>query len=551
MLFKTKNTYRSICGYIIGLGILSLVASCGDKAGGSDKKVFRLNFSSGTLESMDPAFAKELFIMWTVHMIYNTLVETDEQLHIVPSLAKNWEISDDGLCYTFHIRTDVYFQDNEAFRGGKGRKMTAHDIAYSFTRITDPQTASPGAWIFNERVAQAHGFEAPDDSTFIIHLAKPFRPLLHMLGMPYCSIVPHEAIAMYGKDFRAHPCGTGPFAYKYWDEGNSLVLYKNPNYWEIDSSGKRLPYIDAVQASFYDSKSTEFLLFLQHKLDWVNGVDASFKDLILSKDGEVKPEYKNKFKLSKKTYFNTEYIGFMLDSSLLQEGNGATKNLLVRQAINYAIDRRKIIRYFRNGLASAALQGFIPKGMPGYDSSATYGYNYEPAKAQELLAKAGFPGGKGLAPISIISPPNWADILNFIVSELKDVGIRANVAITQANIVKQQMGRCKAAAFRAQWIADYPDAETYLVCFDSKFPAPPNYTRFSDTNYDNWYNRCLNAPDSLRYIYYRKMDSLAMSKAPVVPIYYDMLLHFTQNNIKGLRSTPMNIIDLKHVKIED
>jgi len=213
--------------------------------------------------------------------------------------------------------------------------------------------------------------------------------------------------------------------------------------------------------------------------------------------------------------------------------------------------QQKIFRYFRNGLASAALQGFIPKGMPGYDSSATYGYNYEPAKAQELLAKAGFPGGKGLAPISIISPPNWADILNFIVSELKDVGIRANVAITQANIVKQQMGRCKAAAFRAQWIADYPDAETYLVCFDSKFPAPPNYTRFSDTNYDNWYNRCLNAPDSLRYIYYRKMDSLAMSKAPVVPIYYDMLLHFTQNNIKGLRSTPMNIIDLKHVKIED
>ena len=301
MLFRIKITKHIFYRFFISVGFLCLLSGCQSKQSTQNKKVFRLNFSSGTLESMDPAFAKELFIMWTVHMLYNTLVETDEHLNVVPSLAKSWQISNDGLSYTFHIRTDVYFHDNDAFKFGKGRKMTAHDVVYSFIRLMEPATASPGAWIFNERVATKNAFEATNDSTFILHLRQPFRPLLQMLSMPYCSIVPVEAVHLYGKDFRAHPCGTGPFKFHYWEEGSSLVLYKNPNYWEKDSLGNTLPYIDAVQAGFYDSKSTEFLLFLQHKLDWVNGVDASFKDLILNKNGELKPEYISRFKLNKQT----------------------------------------------------------------------------------------------------------------------------------------------------------------------------------------------------------------------------------------------------------
>jgi peptide/nickel transport system substrate-binding protein len=509
-----------------------------------------MNFASATLESMDPAFAKELFVMWTVHNVYNTLLETNENGLITPSLAKDWECSANGLDYTFHLETKVYFQDNEAFPYSKGRKMVAQDVVYSFYRLIDPATASPGAWIFNEKVDPNNAFTVLNDSTFCIHLLKPFRPLLQMLSMPYCAIVPHEVVQHYGKDFRSHPCGTGPFKLHYWDEGNSLVLYKNPTYWQHDSSGVSLPYLDAVQISFYDSKSTEFLLFLQHKLDWVNGVDASFKDQVLSKNGTLKKEYVGQFNLEKGTYFNTEYIGFMLDTNLLQEGTGATRNLYVRQAINYAIDRQKIITYFRNGLGKPALSGFIPYGMPGYDSAHSFGYSYRPDLTKQLLAKAGYPDGKGLPEITIISPPNWADIVNFIVNELAEVGIKAKVDLTQANMVKQQMSRCKAPAFRAQWIADYPDAESYLVCFNGNYPAPPNYTRFNDSTYNHWYNESLNAPDSLRFVAYRKMDSLAMSYAPLVPIYYDMLLHFIQNNVSGLHSNAMNIIDLKHVHID-
>ena len=514
---------------------------------GAGGKVFHLNIATGYLESIDPAYAKDLNMMWIDHMIYNTLVETDEHLHTIPSLAKSWEVSADGLVYTFHLRSDAFFQDNPSFENGKGRRMVAQDVAYSFKRIIDPKTASPGAWIFNGKVASTNPFVAIDDTTFQVHLRSPFRPLPELLSMPYCNIVPHEVVEHWGRDFRSHPCGTGPFMFSYWDEGNTLCLLRNPHYWELDTIGKALPYLDAVQVSFNESRASEFQLFLQGKVDFVNNIDGSFKDLLLSKDGTLKKEFRNRFHLDISTYLNTEYLGFLTDTANPVLKDEPTRDPLVRRAINYAIDRQKIVTYFRNGTEIPATQGFIPAGMPGYDSAAQYGYNYNPAKALELLAQAGYPNGMGLKPIKVLVANNYEDIVNFIASELLAVGITLNIEIIQPNVLKQQMSLSKAIFFRGDWLADYPDAETYLVFFNSHFPAPPNYTRFSDATFDKWYDESLNMPDTPRWHLYRQMDSLAMSYAPIVPLYYEKLLHFTQNNITGFRSNPMNIIDLKRV----
>jgi len=163
-------------------------------------------------------------------MVYNTLLETDENLHTVPSLAKSWQVSNDGLSCTFHLRNDVYFHDDPLFEKGKGRKLVASDVVYSFNRIINPKTASPGAWIFNGHVAENAPFSAIDDTTFVIKLKTPFRPLPEILSMSYCNIVPHEVVDHYGKDYRSHPCGTGPFVFRYWDSlsmtwtGKRMVL---------------------------------------------------------------------------------------------------------------------------------------------------------------------------------------------------------------------------------------------------------------------------------------------------------------------------------------
>jgi len=497
---------------------------------------------------MDPAYAKDLNMMWMDHMVYNTLVETDEQLHTIPSLAKSWEVNETGLTYTFHLRGDVYFQDNPLFQNGKGRRMTAQDVVYSFSRIIDPKTASPGAWIFNGHVAAASPFLAINDTTVQVNLREPFRPLPEILSMAYCNIVPREVAEHWGKDFRNHPCGTGPFMLNYWDEDNALGLLRNPHYWEQDSTGRQLPYLDAVQVSFIDSKASEFLLFMQGKIDFINGITGASKDIILSKDGSLKKEYLGKFTMHVSAYLNTEYIGFLTDTANPVMHGEPTANPLVRRAINYAINRKKIVTYFKNGMGIPATQGFIPAGMPGYDSAAQYGYDYNPAKALQLLAAAGYPNGKGLKPITALVPNNFEDIVNYVASELQEVGITLNIEIIQPNVLKQQMSRGQALCFRAQWLADYPDAETYLVFFNSHFPAPPNYTRFSNPIFDKWYDESLNLPDTARWRLYRQMDSLAMSYAPIVPLYYEKLLHFYQNNITGFRSNPMNIIDLKRVE---
>ena len=291
----------------------------------NDKKTFRYNEPTG-IASLDPAFAKNQSVIWPVHQIYNTLVQTDARLNIVPSLAKSWDISEDKKTYRFHLRTDVFFQDNEVFPGGTGRRMNASDIVFTLSRILDKKTASSGAWIFNQRISGAEAFRAADDSTFELRLITPFHPMLGLLSMQYCSIVPREVVEKFGKDFRSHPCGTGPFQFKSWDEGQDLILVKNEKYFEKDSAGISLPYLDAIKVSFFDNRATEFLLLQQGRLDFMNDIDPSFKDEVLNKKGELKKDWEGRILLSKSPYLNTEYLGFVVDSSLPASAGNSSAN---------------------------------------------------------------------------------------------------------------------------------------------------------------------------------------------------------------------------------
>lgn len=513
----------------------------------SQKGIFRYNQADG-IETLDPAFARNLAVMWGVHFIFNTLVTVDSSMQITPSLAKSWSVSDDGTRYVFHLRTDVYFQDNPAFKNGKGRKMTAEDVVYSFQRLVDPKVAAAGAWVFHGRVAEQQPFEAVNDSTFVLNLKAPFGPMLGILSMPYCSIVPHEVTEKWGKDFRNHPCGTGPFQLGFWDEGNALMLYQNPHYWEKDSAGRCLPYLKGVKISFNETRAMEFLRFEQHELDFMNGIDGSMQDLVLTKRGKLRPKFRKDIHLNKNVYLNTEYLGFLLDTTKAAFQNNPLRILKVRQAINYAIDRKKIITYFRNGIGIPAIGGFIPPGTPGFRGKQMYGYHYDPDKALALLAEAGFPKGKGMPPVYLSAPDANIDVCTFIARELNDLGIPVKVQVMQNGLLHQQMASSQLAFFKAQWIADYPDAETFLAFFYSPLPAPPNYTRFQSRQFDKWYRESIATKnDSLRFLLYRSMDSLAMSYAPVVPLYYGQILHFTHKNVHGLSTNALNIIDLKRV----
>ena len=537
---------RKYYNWLLIILVQLTISSCNNKKE-NDKQVFRYNETTG-IATLDPAFAKNQSIIWPVHQLYNTLVETDSNLNIVPSLAYRWDVSADRIMYTFHLRNDVFFHDDAAFPNSRGRKMVAKDIEYSFKRVIDPATSSSGAWIFNNRIDSVNGFKALDDSTFQLILVRPFTPILGLLSMQYCSIVPREVVEKYGKDFRSHPCGTGPFRLKQWEEGEALVFEKNENYFERDSSGKRLPYLDAIKITFYDNKATEFLLFRQDQLDFINDIDPSFKDEVLSKKGELREEWKNKIVLSKHSYLNTEYLGILIDPQNELVKNSPLRFKAIRQAINYGFDRRKMILYLRNSIGIPAESGFVPAGLPSFDSSIVRGFQFDPVKARQLIIQAGYGPGKEMPAIKLLTIPIYADFASFIARELEDIGLKIEVEAVQKSFLLEQTAKSQALFFRGSWIADYPDAENYLSCFYSQNPAPPNYTRYNNPQFDALYRQALQEQnDTLRLKLYQQMDQLIIHDAPVVPLWYDEVIRLVNPRLKNFTPNGLNLLELRRV----
>ncbi|ETN95965.1 ABC transporter periplasmic protein [Zhouia amylolytica AD3] len=489
--------------------------------------------------SLDPAFARVNSDIWAVNQLFNGLVELDDSLLITPGIAKKWTVSEDALTYKFTLRHDVYFHKHPLFGKDSTRLVTAYDFEYSFNRLLDPELASPGKWVLNN----VDDFKAENDTTFTIQLKQAFPAFVGLLTTKYCSVVPEEIVEHYGQEFRRNPIGTGPFKFKLWEENVKLVFRKNELYFEKDQSGKALPYLEAVAITFLPDKQSEFLQFVQGNIDFLNYLDASYKDELLSTTGELQPQYRDWVRIVTAPYLNTEYLGIYMEGDTKE-----TQSILIRKALNYGFDRKKMIKYLRNGIGTPAENGFIPKGLSGHNTNI--GYSYQPEIAKELINRYKKETGISQPEITITTDVNYLDVCEYIQREVEKIGLIININVVPSSTLRQSKATGKLAVFRASWVADYPDAENYLSLFYSKNFAPngPNYTHFSDDTFDKWYQKALKEPnDSIRTILYKKMDSLVISKAPVVPLYYDEAIRFTHKNLKGLNANPVNMLNLKKV----
>jgi len=528
----------------------AILPSCNTPDTANHQTIFNINLDEG-LTSLDPAFCRNHNTIWMNNQIYNGLVQIDDSLKTSPCIAKSWEISADGKVYTFHLRNDVNFQDDARFKNGVGRKVIAADFVYSFGRLIDPKVASSGSWIFSDKVTGKEAFRALNDSTFQITLKQPFAPFISMLTAQYCSVVPHEVVDFYGKDFRSHPVGTGPFKFKYWKEGEVLVLLKNEKYWEKDNNGRQLPYLNAVRATFIDDKQTSFMEFIKKNLDFFNDIDGSYRDDILTKSGQITRKYRGQFILSTGPYLNTTYLGMLVDTTLPIVKHSPLRILKIRQAINYAIDKQKLIKYLRNSLGTPGYQGFVPKGMPGFNEADVKGYTYDPAKSRMLLTEAGYPDGKNMPVITLTTTVAYHNLVEYIQGELERAGINTKIEVTQGASLRELVAKNGINFFNGTWIADYPDGENYLSLFYSKnkIPFGPNYTGFNNPGFDKLFEQAYNVKsDEERYALYRKMDNIIMANAPVVVLYYDKRVNLYQNNISGYSLNAQNLLTLKHIK---
>ncbi len=502
--------------------------SCGIPTQDENLSIFRYNQASG-IGSLDPIFAKDQATIWACNQLFNGLVQLNKDLEVIPSIAKSWEISEDAKRYTFHLRKDVYFHNHELLK--VNRNVIASDFTYSFNRLKSKKLASPGAWV----LANTESYHATNDSTFEVQLKNPFPPFLGLLSMQYCSVVPKEIVE--NTNFREYPIGTGPFHFQYWKEGVKLVFRKNANYFE-KQNGEQLPFLDAVAISLIKDKQVAFMEFLKGNLDFISGIDASYKDEVLCKDGTLNEKYKGKIILNTQPYLNTEYLGFLMEDAL---------PLKIRQAINYGFDRKRMLKYLRNNIGTPALQGFVPKGLPSFSENLK-GYNYNPEKAKQLVTESNFDLN---TEIILSTTSSYLDLCEYIQHALAEIGVKVRVEVSPPSTHRQMVATSKLTFFRGSWIADYADAENYLALFYSKnfCPNGPNYTHFKNTEFDNLYEKASQETnDSIRHELYIEMDELIIQEAAIVPLYYDRVLRFTQPNISGFNSNAMNLLDLKRVR---
>ena len=551
----------SLLGILLAAGA-ALLAACGGPAlsAADERRVFRYN-QPEALTSLDPAFTRNQANIWAVSQLYNGLMELDSTLQPAPALARRYSISPDGLTYTFWLRPGVQFHGSEAFAANKGRSVQAADFVYSFKRLLDAKTASPGGWIFRGKVLEDKQgtisdtcFVAANDSTLRIHLKEPFIPFLSILTMPYAFVVPHEAVEKYGKDFREHPVGTGPFRFKLWDTGNVLLLHKNPQYWRQDVQGHALPYLDAVQISFIADRKTEFLTFLQGKLDFLSGIREGSRDLVMNPDGSVRADFKGRFTVQKAPYLNTEYLGFQLDSAHLsgeQAAQGrALRDRRVRQALSYAINRPELVAYVLNHVGVPGTSGFVPAALPSFSLAKVPGYTYQPQRARQLLAAAGYGPSRPLR-LRLSTVAERKAVGEYLQKNWADVGVDVQIDINQAATQQELVDNGRAAFFSKSWLGDYPDAENYLSLFYSPnfSPGGPDKTHFKSAAYDALYNQARREQNTARRTaLYQQLDRLIVAESPVASLYYDEVIRLTQNNVRGLAPNPMNQLLLERVR---
>lgn len=501
------------------------------------------------------------------NQIYEGLVRPNQtNLDIEPVLAQSWTVSPDGKVYTFRIRKNVYFQDDACFPNNKGRTVSAYDFKYCLDKVCTFSADNKGINFFRDRIVGAadyfkqtetakptaegvKGIAATDSSTLVISINEAFPNFLYLLSMQYGFVYPHEAFDKYGADgMRLHAVGTGPFYVKRADENQTVLLLKNPNYWAKDADGNSLPYLNGIRISFVGDKMAELLNFKQNKLDLVYKLPYENTDEIVDRQGKLLGDY-SQYVFQEAPTLNIQYYGFLTTSKLFS-------NKKLRQALNFAVDRQRLVDNTLKGAAIAAVHGRTPSCVPNYDYTKLVGYNYNPKKAQQLLAEAGYPNGKGLPEITL--QINGGGKRNEQVAEAVEKMIEETLGI-QIRIEKLPMAQHfenveagKTEFWRSGWMGDYPDPENFLNYFSSKhLPDSPNgraylnTVRYNNPKFDQLMAQALATSNATqRNQLYLKAEQLTLDDAVALNLFYEKDRRLLQPNVHNL---PQNMLEYRNL----
>ena len=527
--------------------------------------VFHLN-ELENFRNLFPLSVSEVTSSRITSQVYENLIRfNQEDLTIEPSLAKDWDISDDGLTYTFYLRENVQYHEDPCFGEQKTRKMTAHDVKYNFDKLCEPGPLNKGYWVFQHTVKGAQEYyqsvqeEEPleggvpgvtviDDHTIEIELQEPFGGFLNLLGTSFTYIYPPEAFEKYGRDMRTHAVGTGPFKLKYVMEDEVVILHRNDNYWRTDEYGNQLPYLDAVKFSFIPDQKTEILGFRKGELDMIYQFPVEYRRYIVDANDNLLKGYEN-FQLQVTPGLSTQYYGFLHPDEIFQDVN-------LRKAFNYAVNREQLVRYTLKGEGIAGHHGLLPPAFSDVPVEEVEGYHFDPEKALKYMEKAGYPEGEGFPEIKL--QLNSGGERNILIAEavqrmLEDnLNIRIRLDMMPFAQHLENVERGRANFWRSGWIASYPEAEYFLNLFHSVHVpetldehAYLNSFRYESAAFDSIFEIALRTVDTEeRNRLYMKADQQAMDDAVMMPLFYSQAYRLLQPYVRNFPVNAMEHRDL-------
>ena len=521
--------------------------------------------------SLYPYHVTGVVMLHMASQLFNGLVRFDPKniTQVLPSIAESWEVSADGLVYTFKLKKGVLFHDDPCFSKGEGREVKASDFKYSFELLC---TASEdnilfesyfkdkikGADVYFEKSKTGkdidlEGVKVIDDYTLQIVLTSPANTFLYILAGPGGYVLPHEGIQKYGSK---NAVGTGPFIYKGTTD-EKVYFVRNPFYHRTDSIGNQLPFLDSVIINFIPDKEKELEAFKAEDIHLIIGLpSASISEMVdvqISDFSSKNPKYY----LQRNSELRTEYYQFNITRKPFDD-------LKVRQAFSYAIDRKKVISDVLNTEAfGPGIFGFTPPGISGYDITEIKGYHFSPERAKKLLAEAGYPNGRNFPKVTVelnSGGGKHVSVVEEIRKQLKQVlNVELDFVVVSFDQKLEDARYGRADIFRSGVIADYPSPEAFLVLLYGAYvpdnleePSYTNFTRYKNARFDSLFLEGLKGAKQTAdaYANFMMAEEIMMQDAPLIVLWYEECLKMHHPFVKNFYFNSLNYKDYSEVYIK-
>ena len=488
--------------------------------------------------TFDPHLTTDATSARIIVELFGGLVTIDPNLQIVPDLAESWDVSSDGRIYTFRLRPGAVFHD--------GKPVTAADVQWSLERATNPLTESP---VVDQYLGDIVGVKAKlagdanaisgvrvvDDHTIEITIDQAKSYFLAKLTYPTGFVLDRENVAANPRDWFRQPNGTGPFRLTEYRVGEVLKLGRNENY----HLGP--PKLEEVE--FILSGGTQLLMYENDEIH-IAGVGLADLDRLNDPDNELYPELR-----TAPASFSVQYIGLNVNEPPLDD-------VKVRQALNLAVDKQEIASIVLGDLVEPA-DGILPPNFPGYDANVS-GYDFDPARAQRLLAESKYGDDPAnIPPITITTPGSFGANVSLdmeVVLQMweRNLGITAEFQQTEYATFLKDLHKGRFQMFDIGWIADYPDPENFLdILFHSE--STNNHTHYSNPEVDQLLMQARVETDTTaRYALYNRAEQLVLDDAPWVPLWFDgetKLL--VKPNVRDYLLPPLIIPRLRYVYLAE